>query len=53
MGTTQEYFILFWTNSGSSTQQNNSCLAIYLPSHKPLKYNEQDLLAIAGMRIIL
>ena len=27
----------FWTNSGSNTSQNSSCMATYLPSHEPNK----------------
>ena len=37
--------MLFWTNPGSSTQQNSSCTATYLPSHEPSK---KDILDITG-----
>ena len=37
MGTTQECYMLFWTNPGS-----NSCTVTYLPSHK------QDMLGTTG-----
>ena len=37
MGTTQGSYVLFWTNPGSSTPQNSSCTATYLPSQKPSK----------------
>ena len=33
MGTTQDYYKLFWTNPGRCKPQNNSCTATYLPSH--------------------
>ena len=29
--------VLFWTNPGSNTPQNNSCTVTYFPSHKPSK----------------
>ena len=38
MGTKQKCYMLFWTNPGSSTQQNSSCTATCFPSHKP--YNK-------------
>ena len=41
---TQEYYLLFWTNPGSSTSENSSCIATYLPSHKRFK---QYLLGIS------
>ena len=42
MATTQGYCILFWTNPGSSTQQNKSCTTTYLPSHnQPTRPTEQ------------
>ena len=44
MGITQRCYMLFWTNHGSSTPQNNSCKATYLSSHKPSKEDEQDIL---------
>ena len=34
MGTTQICYWLFWTNPGSNTPQNSSCIAIYLLSKK-------------------
>ena len=34
MGTKQGFYILFCTNPESSTLQNSSCTATYLPSHK-------------------
>ena len=40
--------MLFRTNPGSSAQQNSSCTATYLLSHKPSKYDEQDMLSTAG-----
>ena len=36
--------MLFWTNPRSSILQNSSCTATYLPSHKPPKSDEQDVL---------
>ena len=39
--TTQEYYELFWTNSGSNTPRNNSCPATCLQSKKnPIKTNK-------------
>ena len=35
--------MLFWTNSECSTLQNSISTAIYHPSHKPSKYDEQDM----------
>ena len=46
--TSQEYCVLFWTDSGSSTRQNSSCSAIYLPSNKPSKKDEKDMLYTTG-----
>ena len=36
-GATQECYVLFWTNPGSNTLQNDSCTATCLPSYKPSK----------------
>ena len=38
----------FWTNYGSSTQQNSNCMATNLQSCKPSKKGEQDMLGTAG-----
>ena len=40
MGSTQQCYMLFWTNPGSSTLQNSSCMVTYLPSHKPSKMSK-------------
>ena len=48
MGTTQECYMLFWTNPGSTTFQNSCCTATQLPSNKPSKQEEQDMLDTAG-----
>ena len=40
--------MLFWTISGNHTQIISSCTAIYFPSHKPSKWDEQDMRDIAG-----
>ena len=37
MGIIQNYCMLFWTNPGSRTSQNNNCTATYLPSYKRTK----------------
>ena len=34
IGTTQECYMLFWTNPGSSILENSSCSATGLPPHK-------------------
>ena len=46
--TTQEFYVLFWTNPGSITLQNSSCTATYLPSHKPFSLDKQDMLSTIG-----
>ena len=38
----QKYYVLFWTNPGSSIAQNSSFTAIYLPSYKPSKWDMRD-----------
>ena len=40
MGTTQEYYILFWTNSGSNTPQNSSCMTTYFLSPKTIQIRQ-------------
>ena len=45
MRTTQERYMLFWTNPGSSTQQNSSCMATCTSFHKP---PNQDILEKYG-----
>ena len=40
--------MLLWTNSESSTLQNSSCTATYLPSHKLSNLDEQDTLGTGG-----
>ena len=35
-------------NPWNWTHQNSSCMATYLPSQKPFKYNKQDMLGIAS-----
>ena len=39
--------MLFWTNTGSDTLQNDNCTATDL-SYKPSKYDEQDMLGTAN-----
>ena len=39
--TTQECYVLFSTNSGSSILQNNCCTATYIPSHQTSMKSEQ------------
>ena len=41
MGTTQECYVLFWTNSGNNILRNNSCIATYVPSPKLSKYDKK------------
>ena len=41
-------YLLFWTNPWDSTHQNSSCTATYLPSYKPFKSDEQDMLGSTG-----
>ena len=36
IGTTQECYMLFWTNPGSNTSKKNRCTATYLPSQKTI-----------------
>ena len=48
MGTTLVCFMQFWTNPGSSTPQNSTCTATYLPSQKPSKWVEQEMRVTAG-----
>ena len=38
----------FEQNPGSSSQQSRNCTATYLPSHKPSKYDKQDILDTTG-----
>ena len=38
----------FKINLRSNTPQKGSCTATYLPSHKPSKYNEQDMRSTTG-----
>ena len=40
--TTQECYMLFWTNPGSNTPQNSSCTVTHLPSHKPLNKTNKN-----------
>ena len=40
-------FFFFLTNHRISNLQDNFCLAIYLPSDKPSKSDEQDMLGTA------
>ena len=40
--------VLHWTHPGSGTLQNSSCFATLLPSHRPFKYDKQDMLDTAG-----
>ena len=42
------YYMLFWTNPGSSNLENRSCMANYLPSSKSPKCDEQYMLGTAG-----
>ena len=48
MGTTQECYLLSWTNPRSKTVQNGSYMATYLPSRKPYKLYKQDMQGTAG-----
>ena len=48
MGTTRECYVLSWINHGNNIPQNTNCTATYLPSHKPLSQNEQDMQDTAG-----
>ena len=41
--TTQECYMLFWTNPESRIPQKSRCMAMYLTSQKLLKSNEQDI----------
>ena len=43
MGTAQEGCMLYWTNSESHPQENNSCRATNFPSQKPSKEDEEDM----------
>ena len=43
IGTAQECYELYWTNPGS-----NSCMATYLLSLKPSKWDEQGIWETAG-----
>ena len=40
--------MLFWTNPGNSTLQNNCYIAIYIPSQEPSLLDEQNMLGTAG-----
>ena len=48
IGTKQECYILLWTNPRSSTPQNSSCTATYPKSHKPFKWDSQEMQGTAG-----
>ena len=48
IGTIQDWYVLFSTDHGSSTLQKSSYTSTYLPSHKPSKYDEQNMLGCAG-----
>ena len=44
MRTILEYCVLFWTNPESNIPQNSVCTASYVPSQKPSKLDEQNML---------
>ena len=44
----QECYKLYWTNPGSNIPQNSSCMATYLPTLKPSKWDKEDMQDIAG-----
>ena len=48
MGTTTECCVYFFNKSWKQNLQNNSFMAIYLPSHEPPKKGEQDMLGTVG-----
>ena len=48
MAIVQESYELYTTNTGSNIPENNSCMAIYLPSLKPSKLDEQDMWDTVG-----
>ena len=39
----QECYELYWTNPGTNSSQESSCMATYYPSQKPSKLDEQDM----------